>query len=338
MGYMRRIAPMFALFFALSCHNEANTKESEANEKSKVCVAAGATLSSATNECECSAGSKWTGSRCETEVSNKDKPQLTETQPAAMTPESSKLREVTPATLVPENKAKDGRKNNGKGEKSDSHLQPLSAHQLASLKTACEKAHAKWMAVDSYCQCPGQKVLVGAKCQALRNTITDAACTSAIRPGRWTKGDCRCGNNETFVPQRGGCVAVKTTAANTQRFTCESSLNGGKWDESKNRCNCPQGRIWWKESCTQASRLSSSKICESDFHGGTWDGAQKRCLCPKGQMWLNQSCMDPHALPSRNVCESEWNRGTWNQKRQSCSCPRGGQWNSKNLTCSRRAG
>jgi hypothetical protein len=338
MGYMRRFAPMFALFVALACHNDASTKDADSNEMSKVCAAAGASLNATTNECECAGGSKWSGALCEGEATTKDKTQLAEAQPATLAPEASKLRDVTPATLVPENKAKDGRKGGARTEKSDTSVQSLSAHQLAALKTACEKAHAKWMAGESYCLCPDQKVLVGAKCQVLRAQMTDAACTSAVRPGRWSKGDCNCGNNETFVPQRGGCVAVKSAAVSTLRFTCESGLNSGKWDDGKSRCNCPSGRIWWRESCVPSSRLSSSKICESDFHGGNWDGAQKRCHCPKGRMWLNQSCMDPHALPSRNVCESEWNRGTWNQKRQSCSCPRGGQWNNENLTCSRRAG
>ncbi|MBM4251635.1 MAG: hypothetical protein FJ146_06670 [Deltaproteobacteria bacterium] len=339
MGYMRRFAPMFALFVAFACHNDPSGKDADVNEKSKVCVAAGATLSATTNECECAGGSKWTGSRCDSEAGSKDKAQLTEAQPATLAPQVSTLREVTPATLLPENKAKDGRRSGiAKTDKADAQVQSLTPHQLAALKTNCEKAHAKWMGGESYCLCPEHKVLVGAKCQAIRNQVSDAACTSAVRPGRWSKGDCRCSGGETFIPERGGCVAAKSVAGNTLKFTCENGLNSGKWDDSKNRCNCPSGRIWWHESCALMSRLSSSKICESEFHGGSWDGVQKRCQCPKGRMWLNQSCLDPHALPSRNVCESEWNRGTWNQKRQSCACPRGGQWNSKNLTCTRRAG
>ena len=338
MRHVQRLFLVNLFLFVFACHNEPASRDNEAADRGSLCTTAGATLNSTTNECECSSGQKWSGSRCEAEVAAAVKPQEMElaAQETAKPPQND-IKEMAPATLMPEAKAVSPE------QKLTEKPSTLSPAEVASLKKACEKAHADWVDAEQFCQCPENKVLIGQKCTLLQGVVTDDACMRAVRPGRWTKGDCKCAASEVFVPQRGGCVAPNIVASHnvatkTGQFTCESSLSNGKWDLSKNRCQCPSGRIWLDGLCALQSRLSSAVICESGFNGGTWDSSHKRCQCQNGQMWLNQSCMDPHALPSRNVCESEFNRGTWNTTRQSCSCPRGARWNSKNLQCQGRAG
>ena len=251
MRHVQRLFMVNLMLFIFACHNEPDSRDNEAADRGSLCTAAGATLNSTTNECECSGGQKWSGSRCEAEVAAAAKPQEMElaAQEAAKAPQND-IKDMAPATLMPEAKAVIPE------QKLTEKASALSPAEVASLKKACE-------------------------------------------------------NN---------------------------SLNNGKWDLAKNRCQCPSGRIWLDGLCALQSRLSSAVICESGFNSGTWDSSHKRCHCQNGQMWLNQSCMDPHALPSRNVCESEFNRGTWNTTRQSCSCPRGARWDSKNLQCQGRAG
>ena len=346
MGLTRCLAVFSFSLFMFGCHLDSPSRESENAERGRICLLGGGNFNSVSNECECVVGHKWSGSRCELDsaaatattvgttagttaaqapspVSAPASSQATET--AAV---KSSVKEVVPANLVPVPTA---------AAKVPAKAEPgLSAAETTKLKSACGKAHAQWLDDTKYCQCPEAKVLVGSKCLTLHGAITDDACLRSVRPGKWRKGNCKCASGETFVPQRGGCVAPDASIAAVHKSTCESSLNGGSWEQEKGRCQCPAGRIWVGENCAPRSQLSSAAICESSYNGGNWDAALKRCNCQEGQLWVNQTCQDPHSLPEQVVCESEWNKGNWNKSRKRCSCPRGRLWDNGTMVCLER--
>lgn len=208
-----------------------------------------------------------------------------------------------------------------------------------AIQKSCALAQGEWIARDSYCHCPGGRVLVGQTCVQLRGKLTATECRSATRPGTWRKGACACGvEGQRFSLSRGGCTSFSLQETSfspaTQRRVCESSLHRGIWDGRKNLCNCPVGHIWHHEECRVQSSLTSRQVCTSDFNRGQWDSARKRCLCPAGAVWLDQRCHVATAVSDAAACESEANHGRWTIAARSCRCPDGKTWVRSTKTCS----
>jgi hypothetical protein len=292
---------LLCLFLFTSCHDDPPKSDASA-----LCAKGGATLS-AGNECACPNAQRWNGSRCEPagtlaaeRLNGVDKPSAPPPRP----PEPS----VTPAP-EPE------------------------APPMPWLAAACRKAKAHFDAKDSYCHCSGGDVLINTTCRSFAGQVNQLACGNAHFPGHWLKGHCDCADGKDFIPGRGGCVARQAMSQTTSRRICESSVNRGKWDAARVRCDCGQGRVWSGAVCELQASRPSREVCESGYNGGRWDKDKKRCDCPAGRIWLDQSCRLAAGVDPLAACVSEANQGSWVTAASRCACPRAGRWDAAAKLC-----
>ena len=135
--------------------------------------------------------------------------------------------------------------------------------------------------------------------------------------------------------------------ADDPKKKCENKDNNGKWDNSKNTCNCPDGARWNKrtEKCeVDIANLSSIGIWGGDAlpnqletgktedfnvsmckgQGGEWVKVKRRetCKCPDGKAWeaSMQRCEDADLFDMRNACFALKGATTWDEDNRVCIC------------------
>lgn len=374
---MRFSVLSLAIIAALAACHDDEPKKSAAKTSAAICVEGGALLLAATNECSCPETQRWNGTRCEggtALVGNSKGTAAAEAARAAAHAEASAPRHdkdlsvkspvavagmptdkdtgVKPAVdaaaphaapelaaalpkAVQNAVAAEGDAASGAKVTPNPDKQPAS--RGGNLGEACKAAGAHFDAKDNYCHCPGGDVLIGSTCRSFAGQVNELACTGVQRPGHWFKGRCDCVEGKDFIPGRGGCVARRSTLAVTARRICESSINRGKWDAHRGRCDCGSDRVWSAALCQVSAAIPSREVCESGSNLGKWDKDRRRCDCPGGRVWIDQSCRLAGSVDPLAACVSEANGGRWIAAENRCDCPayagRAPRWDARQKVC-----
>ena len=300
-------------------------------DKNKLCEDGGAIFVEARNACECPEGRAWDGNRC------------SENTPQTQCPEGQVLAN---GQCVESGGEDDDEKElchaeggTWQGDDCDCGtnkwwtgkrclISDAEDFSWDKVRDTCEDAGGEWDRDERYCDCGSDAVLTDDECQSLTRGLTRSVCEDAVYPGSWLTGRCRCEDEDyTFSTGRGGCVPMQEDAAeDILESICESSVNEGRWDDETDRCDCPQGQLWFQETCPEQSDLSSREVCESAFNDGVWSKSEKICRCPVGTMWIDQTCRDLQNVTERTACTSDFNDGTWDETLGTCICPDDKGW------------
>lgn len=336
------------LFSGLACLDRGGQNGPQGAASASLCEQGRARFDATRNECLCAPGQTWNGEQCEDQqhaapnAGQSPSPLTLQDTPSPVPDTASHIPPAVnraPQQPLMEHDASDApaeteTPQQGAASVQTSTRQNQRSSLVQQLKAACGQAGGSWVAADAYCYCPKAKILAGNKCVKAPGYVTKSLCTSALSPGRWSKGQCSCdGTGKIFSPARGGCVSMRIVSETTLRRLCESSLEGGRWNAWEHRCDCPSRKIFAHERCYAQAELSSEKVCESEFNRGRWDHHQKLCLCPRGRVWLNQTCTLAGSVEASLACRSEANGGSWDDKLGTCVCPQGGQWKPAEKRC-----